>query len=355
MKKKFRYLIIFFLLLFFLLGAYSYIVLSPQIKTQDYIYDLKPSTSIPQVVADLANQNIIAHPKLFGWYALLHAKDKLKAGEYKFPIGATIPAMWYQITHGKGLFYRSFIIVPGWTFKQLKENLLKNNNLKHTLQELSDEQIISLLGMTMPLEGQFLPETYFYTKGIKDIIILQRSYALMQKTLQQLWIERAPDLIYKNEYEALIAASLIEKEAFLNEERPRIAGVLLNRLRKNMLLQFDPTVIYGMGTRYQGKIYQTDLMEDTPYNTYIHKGLPPTPIALASAASLYAALHPLVHNEYYFVARGNGSHQFSENLAAHQKAVLVAIHTQTWYFNELKIKKHLLKLLSHGLWQIHYN
>lgn len=170
-------------------------------------------------------------------------------------------------------------------------------------------------------EGEFFPETYYYTKDVSDLVILKRAYDLMQSRLSEAWQMRAADLPYQNAYEALIAASLIEKEAYFASERPLIAGVLVNRLKKNMLIQFDPTVIYGLGLRYDGTIHKKDLLENTPYNTYVRKGLPPTPIAMPSMASIEAALHPDNTDYLYFVARKDKSHQFSKTLPEHHAAV----------------------------------
>jgi UPF0755 protein len=194
--------------------------------------------------------------------------------------------------------------------------------LHHLTSELTDEAIMQLLQTNLSPEGNFLPETYFYTKGNADVMLLKQSFQLLQTKFAAAWEKRAINLPYKNTYEALIAASLIEKEAYLDSERPMIAGVLVNRLRHNMLLQFDPTIIYGLGDNYTGKIYKSDLTKDTPYNTYLHAGLPPTPIAMPSMGSIEAALHPIEHDYYYFVARGDGSHQFSKTLSEHNAAVV---------------------------------
>jgi UPF0755 protein len=197
-------------------------------------------------------------------------------------------------------------------------------------------------------EGEFYPETYYYTRGVADLVILKHAYDLMQSRLNQAWESRLPGLPYQDAYQALIAASLIEKEAHLNQERPIIAGVLINRLRKNMLLQIDPTVIYGMGDRYLGKIYRRDLLDDTIYNTYVHKGLPPTPIAMPSQASIDAAIHPAAHDYYYFVAKGDGSHQFSKSLPEHHRAVQSTKGQQTGYYNDSLFYSTAVKEFQHG-------
>jgi UPF0755 protein len=187
-------------------------------------------------------------------------------------------------------------------------------------------------------EGEFFPETYYFTKGNSDLILLKHAFKAMQSKLNDAWSKRASALPYKNAYEALIAASLIEKEAYLSKERPIIAGVLVNRLKKEMLLQFDPSVIYGLGERYTGKLSKANLLENTAYNTYLHKGLPPTPIAMPSLASISAALHPEQNDYYYFVAKGDGSHQFSKTLLEHNAAVKALIKWQSEHVSELLIR-----------------
>jgi UPF0755 protein len=277
----------------------------------------------------------------------------LKTGEYLFKKGSTPASIWRQLTQGKGLYYHAFTIVPGWTFIQIKQALAATDALHHTSAELSDTALMVKLGYPNKLpEGQFFPETYYYTRGVADTVILKQAIDLMQKRLNEAWQKRSPNLPYTTQEAALIVASLVEKEAYLNEERPMIAGVIVNRLRKNMLLQIDPTVIYGMGTRYTGKIHKEDLQTDTPYNTYLHKGLPPTPIAMPGLASINAAMQPQIHDYYYFVATGQGgAHQFSKTLPEHNTAVSGAIKKQqaiqpiqgqpVSFFNEERIKIYI--------------
>lgn len=194
--------------------------------------------------------------------------------------------------------------------------------LKHMITNMSDKDVMAALGdMIHAPEGMFMPETYYYSRDDADLVILKRAYDLMTLKLNDAWQTRAADLPYENSYQALIAASLIEKEAYLPKEQPIIGGVLVNRLRKNMLLQFDPTVIYGMGDAYKGKIHKSDLAMDTPYNTYIRKGLTPTPIAMPGLSAIHAALHPDNHPYLYFVAKGDGSHEFTSDLESHHGAV----------------------------------
>ncbi|MCW5583083.1 MAG: endolytic transglycosylase MltG, partial [Gammaproteobacteria bacterium] len=253
------------------------------------------------------------------------------------------------LTSGSGLYYRPFTIVPCWSFKQLRDELLKTEELRHLSAHFNDKQIMERLGYPgLSPEGEFYPDTYYYTKGDIDWVILKRAFHLMQSILQQAWQNRSPNLPYKNSYEALIVASMVEKEGYLNSERPVIASVLINRLNKNMLLQIDATVIYGLGSRYNGKIYKTDLLEDTVYNTYVHKGLPPTPIAMPGFVSIQSAMHPQQTDYYYYVAKGDGSHHFSTSLEEHNAAVQAAtnknnsmndtfIHQRIWLKQPIRL------------------
>lgn len=311
-------------------------------------YFLKPGSSKKAVIADLSQQGLVSLPLFFSLYTYPQKTVPLKTGEYLFPKGSTPASIWRQVSTGRGLVYHPFTIIPGWSFNQLRSQLAQTKDLRHTTAALTDKQVMERLGYPqLAPEGEFFPETYYYTKGIADFVILKRAFDLMQKKLKTAWETRSPNLPYKNDYEALIAASLVEKEAYLSAERPVIAGVLVNRIRKDMLLQFDPTVIYGLGDRYTGKIYKQDLLQDTAYNTYVHKGLPPTPIAMPSFASIEAATRPAVHDYYYFVAKGNGSHQFSKILPEHNAAVSAATHqvvtvpAQSSYFNDGKVRRYL--------------
>lgn len=323
MKKSRFYLIGFLFFIVCLVSIWLHFLFSSVISDENgKIYYLHAGAAKKTVIADLAQQGIIRSPWLFAWYAYFHQKDQLKKGEYHFKQGTTPPSIWRQLTTGTGLVYHPLTIIPGWTFAQLRQELLQKTDLQHVTAPLSDRQIMLRLGYpNLAPEGEFFPETYFYTRDSSDFLILKRAFLLMQNKLNAAWQQRAPNLLYKNAYEALIAASLIEKEAFLPSERPIIAGVIINRLKKNMLLQIDPTVIYGLGNRYDGKIHKENLQEDTVYNTYLHKGLPPTPIAMPSLDAILAAIHPQSHDYYYFVAKGDGSHQFSKTLIEHNEAV----------------------------------
>ena len=327
MLKKF---VVVFLLAGALFSTCLYFMFSSTVTAeQGVVYYLRAGTSRQALSTELSQQDIIRHPWIFSLYIHLNKKSSLKTGEYLFRKGATPYSIWRQVVNGTGHYYRAFTIIPGWSFAQLRRELLITDTLKHNTQQLDNKQIMALLGASnIDPEGEFFPETYYYTRDVPDLVILKRAYDLMQLRLNEVWQRRQPGLPYQSAYEVLIAASLVEKEAFLNSERKIIAGVLINRLRKNMLLQFDPTVIYGMGDRYHGKIHREDLREDTSYNTYIHKGLPPTPISMPSQASLDAAVQPAAHDYYYFVARGDGGHQFSKTLPEHHIAVDTAIKQQ---------------------------
>jgi len=359
--KKSRVIIVFIAAF---VAFWLYYLFTPAITQNDgLVYYLPAGTSKPTFVADLTEQGIITYPSIFSLFIYPQKTTQLKTGEYFFPKGTTLFSLWRQVITGTGLYYRSFTIVPGWTFAQLHEALLSTDTLKHTSKPMDNKQIMQAIGHieTNP-EGQFYPETYHYTRGISDLIILKHAYDLMQVRLNEAWNARSPNLPYNNKYEALVAASLIEKEAFLNSERPIIAGVMVNRLHKNMLLQIDPTVIYGLGSRYDGKIHRNELLEDTPYNTYVHLGLPPTPIAMPGAASLDAAVHPQVNDYYYFVAKGDGSHQFSKTLPEHHIAVQSVLKqsdagnvtTLNKYFYDLDRYSHLsLAGKNHSQFRVH--
>lgn len=323
----------------------------PVVSTPDGVVFNVPAGMSKQAMANaLSKQEVLSLPTLYFLYAMVH-HDSLKTGEYLLPMGSTPVSIWRQLSTGTGLYYRSIMLVPGSTFSQFRQLLNQADGLKHMTSEASDDVIMVWLGHPdMKPEGMFSPETYFYTRGDQDLMILKRAFDLMQQRLKEAWDQRDQSVPYRTPYNALIAASIIEKEAYLKEDRPRISGVIINRLARNMPLQVDPTVIYGLGSRYDGKIYKRDLVNDTPYNTYVHKGLPPTPIAMPGNESLLAALHPEKHDYLYFVAKGNGGHQFTATLDAHHVAVATAAANRSnsispVFFNEALIKKYLMNQL----------
>ncbi len=247
--------------------------------------------------------------------------SRIQAGEYRIPAGTRPRELLALLVAGRVTSY-SLTLVEGWTFKQVMAAIRANDALKQTLQGLTPEQIMERLGHPGEHpEGRFLPDTYQFPRGTTDLAFLARAYRAMERLLAREWEGRAPDLPLKSPYEALILASIVEKETGLAEERPAIAGVFVRRLRKGMKLQTDPTVIYGMGDAYQGNIRRSDLRRDTPYNTYVHRGLPPTPICMPGADAIRAVLHPAEGKALYFVAKGDGSHVFSNTLREHNRAV----------------------------------
>ena len=258
------------------------------------------------------------------WRALgreLAIENKLHAGEYALTPGLTPRELLRKMAAGEVLQHH-FTIVDGWTFKQLRLALAADAGLAQTLPGVSDEDIATRLKIEggKP-EGWFLPETYAWIKGDSDFDMLTHAHEAMQKTLDKLWATRAPDVQLQSPYQAPILASIVEKETARPDERPLIAGVFVRRLKFGMRLQTDPTVIYGMGENYHGNIRRDDLEADTPFNTYTRDGLPPTPIALPGTAALEATLHPAPGDALYFVARGDGSHEFSATLDEHNLAV----------------------------------
>tara|TARA_B100000745_G_scaffold102032_2_gene65221 strand:- start:737 stop:1762 length:1026 start_codon:yes stop_codon:yes gene_type:complete len=248
----------------------------------------------------------------------------IKVGTYRISPGEPWTDVFRRLVDGDVLTYK-VTFIEGWTFREFRRALTEAEYLQQTIAELSDAEVIQLLGsdeLEHP-EGWFYPDTYLYPHGAKDIDVLQRAHSKMQQVLAQAWKERGDAIQVESPYEALILASIIEKETAVDEERQAISGVFTRRLKRGMRLQTDPTVIYGMGQRYDGNIRRRDLKEDTPYNTYVHSGLPPTPIANPGSASIHAALHPESGSTLYFVALGDGSgrHYFSKSLKEHNRAV----------------------------------
>ena len=248
--------------------------------------------------------------------------SKLHAGEYALAPGLTPRGLLEAMASGR-VVQHAFTIVDGWTLRQLRLALAAEAGLEQTLPGLDDATIAARLGIDGSPEGWFLPETYAWVKGEADVDVLRRAHAATRRTLDALWSERDPATPLATPYEALILASIIEKETGIAAERAEIAGVFARRLRLGMRLQTDPTVVYGIGEAYDGNIRRRDLDTDTPYNTYTRAGLPPTPIAMAGAKAIEAALHPSGGNALYFVAVGDGSgrHVFSTTLAEHNRAV----------------------------------
>jgi UPF0755 protein len=284
------------------------------------IYEIKPGASFREVAQDLEGRNLLVRYPY--WLMLAHLQGKgelIKAGEYHLQGPLTPQQLLDRLVAGKSRQFR-FTIVEGWTFSQVMEALAHHPKIQHTLTA-TDGVMASLGQPGMHPEGWFFPDTYHFPPGHSDIQLLRRSHETMKARLHALWGARKADLPLQTAYQALTLASIVEKETAAPEERRVIAAVLLSRLKKGMRLQTDPTVVYGLGDRYDGDIQHHDLQVDTPYNTYTRTGLPPTPISMPSYAALEAVVHPAESDALYFVAKKNGSHHFSTTYEEHLRAV----------------------------------
>lgn len=251
---------------------------------------------------------------------LLGKAASVKAGSYRIEIGITPLGLLDKLTRGD-VTQADILFVEGWTFRQLRAALDAHASVRHDTAHLHESQILDKLGIEGRAEGWFFPDTYLFAKGSSDLDILKRAQAVMKKVLLNAWEGRDPALPYATPYEALIMASIVEKETGQAQDRALIAAVFTNRLKKGMLLQTDPTVIYGLGEAFDGNLRKRDLLTDGPYNTYTRPGLPPTPIAMPGLASIQAVMRPAQTDALYFVARGDGSSQFSRTLDEHNRAV----------------------------------
>jgi len=285
-------------------------------------FTIQPGSSLASSTQQVANAGVPLNPTLLALLARISGKaTRIKAGTYELKPGVTPQRLLQQLERGE-FAQEALVIIEGWTFRQMRQAIAQHPALKHDTAALSDAELLAKITTDYSApEGLFFPDTYLFAKGASDLQVYKQAYALLQKRLNEAWSARDPLVPYKTPYEALIMASIVEKETGQKAERDQIAGVFINRLKLGMLLQTDPTVIYGMGERYQGNIRKRDLETDTPYNTYTRRGMPPTPIALPGAASLTAALHPAKTDSLYFVARGDGSSHFSSNLGDHNSAV----------------------------------
>ena len=284
------------------------------------VVEVARGTSLSQINRQLYRLDMLPHPKLLSLYARINGLTAIQAGQYSLQRGDSAAQFLDKLNRGEVIRYQ--ITFPeGWTFKQWLSQLARVEQFK-AIAEMSVEQIMASADIDKASpEGWLFPDTYSYTQSDSALDIIIRAHRRMLQVLDQAWQQRAQDLPYKTPYEALIMASIVEKETGVAEERGAIAGVFVRRLQKGMRLQTDPTVIYGLGESYQGNITRAHLRSLTPYNTYRINGLPPTPIAMPSAAAIEAALHPLPGSSLYFVARGDGGHYFADSLEEHQKAV----------------------------------
>ncbi|MDP2902190.1 MAG: endolytic transglycosylase MltG [Methylovulum sp.] len=301
---------------------YQCAVHAPIIIGGSVTVEIEKGDSFSQITDKLSAKNIAIRPF---WFKVLAAQGgaikKIKTGEYELDTGLTMPGILALFVLGKTKQY-SITFPEGWNIRQILKKIDNNPNLQHTLQTVDTVALMATLGADAKHpEGEFFPDTYFFEKHTTDVALLKRAHAKMQSLMQREWPKRDENLPFKTPYEALILASIVEKETAATAERPMIAGVFVRRLKQDMPLQTDPTVIYGMGDGYSGDITAKDLTTDTPYNTYRFKGLPPTPIAMPGFAAITAVLHPGQGDALYFVSRGDGTHVFSATLEDHNAAV----------------------------------
>lgn len=295
----------------------------PGPSTSDVRIEIPPGTPLSRVAGRLADAGVIRHPRLFeAWGRLSGRAARVRAGEYEFPARATPREAMARLVSGHVVMH-SVTLVEGWTFAQARRALLAHPALAGSPEELEGKAVMERLGKAGSPEGWFLPETYRFPRGTKAFDILRVAHRAMEQALEEAWADRAEGLPLETPYEALILASIIEKESALDAERGTIAGVFVRRLQKGMRLQTDPTVIYGLGDGFDGNLRRRDLEADGPFNTYMRSGLPPTPIALPGRGALRAAVQPTPGDALFFVATGepDGSHVFSATLDEHNRAV----------------------------------
>jgi UPF0755 protein len=287
-------------------------------------FAIAQGSGVAGAAQQMATAGVPVNPFLFGVLARVTGKaGQIKAGSYELKPDTSPRRLLTQLVRGE-FAQESLTIIEGWTFRQMRQAVDAAPNLKHDTARLSDQELLAKIAPEEHYpapEGLFFPDTYLFAKNASDLQIYRQAHEMMMKRLKAAWDKREPGLPYTDPYQALIMASLVEKETGQKSERPMIAGVFVNRLKTGMLLQTDPTVIYGLGQKYDGKIHKKDLETDTPYNTYTRAGLPPTPIALPGVQSLLAATAPAKTDALYFVSRGDGTSHFSVNLNEHNKAV----------------------------------
>lgn len=318
-----KFLMLVLLAIFAMAGWVIYFAKQPvNLPTASYDLVLKHGSSLRGIAQQMVREGILVEPWTFIF--LIRAQGlagDIKAGNYELRAGMTNYDLFLMITDGI-TSQRSIVFIEGWTFAQVREALNRHEDVRHLSMPMTNEEILRQIGATESVaEGLFFPDSYFFDSGMSDLDILKRAYETMQRKLAKAWEGRAPGLPYRTPYEALIMASIVEKETGLASERPMIASVFLNRLRIGMRLQTDPTVIYGLGETFDGNLRKRDLLQDNEYNTYTRSGLPPTPIAMPGMAAIEAALHPAQSKALYFVGKGDGSHAFSSSLNEHNRAV----------------------------------
>ena len=323
-KRIKRWLFLSLLVTIVLAGWLAYYAISSlKLQPNSQEITIQPKSGLRSIANQLVRQGVLKEPWRFIIIAkVLHKESYLQAGDYTLNRNVTPYQLLLSLNHGKAT-QGSVTFIEGRTFAQMRSKIEKNDAVKQTITVLSESEVLRKVGSEYTVaEGLFFPDTYYFDRNTADTVILQRSYDAMKSKLDDAWSKRATGLPYKNSYQALIMASIVEKETGKASERPTIAGVFINRMRIGMRLQTDPTVIYGMGAQYNGNIRKKDLITDTPYNTYTRNGLPPTPIAMPGLASIEAALHPANTKALYFVGKGDGSHAFSNSLEEHNRAVV---------------------------------
>lgn len=306
----------------FIWQDYQKFIEKKRVLSSPILIAIPPGANFQQITDILMANGLLNKPHYFKWLAKQNGQaSRIRSGEFSIESGFTIGEILEILIAGKTVQY-SLTLVEGWQFNQVLELIQATPQLKKTLNYESRDDMMLQLGLpeSHP-EGLFFPDTYYFPRGMTDRDFLQRAYNRLDQILQEEWLQRAADLPYQGPYQALIMASIVEKETGRANERQAIAGVFVRRLQKSMRLQTDPTVIYAMGPQFDGNIRKKDLGIDSPYNTYKVKGLPPTPIALVGREAIHAALHPASGSALYFVSKGDGSHYFSDTLQEHNQAV----------------------------------
>jgi UPF0755 protein len=284
-------------------------------------FNIAQGSSVRSAMRQVRDAGVPASPLLMEWLARGFGTPSIKAGSYRIEGGISPLGLLDTLARGNTI-KEALTLIEGWSFAQVRAELARQRYLRQDSAELDESLLLARVapGYAHP-EGLFYPDTYFFDRGSSDLLVLQQAHQRMLKMLEQAWAKREAGLPYEKPYDALIMASIVEKETGKEEDRRRVASVFVNRLRQGMRLQTDPTVIYGIGSSFDGNLRKVDLLTDSPYNTYMRSGLPPTPIAMPGRASLDAALNPIAGSDLYFVARGDGSSEFSSNLDDHNRAV----------------------------------
>jgi peptidoglycan lytic transglycosylase G len=318
-----KLLLLISLLIMILAGSIGYYATRPLLlPSLPFEFSIKQGTSLKGAARQMHQAGALSNDWGLVWLARLLGKStQIKAGNYELTSNPTMLQLLNMLTKGQ-VSQGELSIIEGWTFNQFRDALNNSPAVRHDSVTMSEAEILQRIGAPEErAEGLFFPDTYYFANGVSDLVLYKRAYQTMQKHIKESWEAKSPGLPLQSPYQALILASIVEKETGRASDRDMIAGVFINRLRRGMMLQTDPAVIYGMGKKFDGNLRKRDLQVDTPYNTYTRAGLPPTPIALPGLAAIEATLHPAKTNALYFVARGDGSSVFSGSLVQHNRAV----------------------------------